>query len=96
MGGEDDDLVEAERKLNRFRRLLGEVIQGSVRRTAFEPWEVEILLDLEACQIEPKRRHEISLQYLRCVEKQMETGPGPPMRLSEFLQRKNTRRPSNE
>jgi len=91
-----DDLVETERMLNRFRKLLADVIRGNVRRNVFEPWEVDILLDMEACSIEPKRRGEILRQYLRGVEKQMEKGPGPPMKLSGILQRKTTRRPSNE
>ena len=89
-------LVEAERMRNRFRKPVAEVTLENVKRNAFEPWEVEIPLDMEACSIEPKRRGEILRQYLRGVEKQMEKGPGPPMKLSGILQRKTTRRPSSE
>jgi len=81
--------------LNRFRKLVEDVIRGNVKRNVFEPWEVEILLDMEACPMEARRRSGILLQYMRRVEKQMEKGPGPPMKLSEFLQRKTTRRPSS-
>ena len=90
-----DDMVETERMLNRFRKLLADVIRGNVRRNVFEPWEVEILLDMETCSMEARRRSEILRRYLRTVEKQMEKGPGPPMKMSEFLQRKTTRRPSH-
>jgi hypothetical protein len=88
-----DDLIQFELMLNRFRRLIGELMRGSVARNAFQPWEVGILLDIEDCELEPKRRKEILQQYQRAVEKQMDTGPGPPMKLSEFLQLKATRRP---
>lgn len=88
-----EDLAQLELMLNRFRRLLNEIIRGTVARNAFEPWEVEILLDLANCQIMPRRRLEILRQYERAVERQMESGPGPPMKLSEYLQNRTTRRP---
>jgi hypothetical protein len=89
-----DDLVESELMLNRFRRLVGELIRGCIARNTFAPWELEILTDLEACNLEPSRRADILRQYLRAVEKHFEYGSGPPMKLSEFLQVKSTRRPS--
>lgn len=71
--------------LNRFRRLISDVLRGQLSRNTFTPWEIEVLLDLQACEIEPRRRAEIFRQYGRAVEKQLESGPGPPMRLSHFL-----------
>jgi hypothetical protein len=81
-----DDLVELEIMLNRFNRLIGEVMEGDCRRNSFLPWEFDILLDMENCQLERRRRLEILRQYRRAVQRQMERGPGPPMKLSEFLQ----------
>ncbi|MBZ5724577.1 MAG: hypothetical protein LAP87_06225 [Acidobacteriia bacterium] len=89
-----DDLVQLELMLNRFKRLVGELIRGSIARNAFQPWEVELLLDMETCQVERRERLEVLRQYQRAVERQMETGPGPPMKLSEFLQIRTTRRPA--
>lgn len=89
-----DDLIELELMLNRFRRLIGELLRGGTPRNAFQPWEVAILLDLEICPLNPKRRPEILRQYLRAVERQLQSGPGPPMTLSEFLQLRSTRRPA--
>ena len=80
--------------LNRFRRLVSELMRGSLVRNSFQPWEVVLLLDMESCELEPKQRRETLRQYQRAVEKQLETGPGPPMKLSEFLQLKMTRRPT--
>ena len=88
-----DDLIELELMLNRFRKLIGELTRGAVVRNSFYPWEVEILLDIEGCKLEPRRRLDLLRQYQRAVEKQLETGPGPPMKLSEFLEAK-VRRPT--
>jgi hypothetical protein len=55
---------------------------------------VDILLDLETCKLEGRKRVETLRQYQKAVQKQMETGPGPPMKLSEYLQLRMTRRPS--
>jgi hypothetical protein len=87
-----DDLIQLEIMLNRFNRLLGELMRGAITRNAFEAWEVEILLDIENCRVERKRRTEILRQYQRAVERQMVTGPGPPMKLSTFLELRARRR----
>ena len=87
-----EDLVERELMLNRFKRLLADIMRGGTARNSFQPWEIEILLDLEACQLEPRRRTEILKQYERAVERQLESGPGPPMKLSAFLIRRAQRR----
>jgi hypothetical protein len=81
----EDDLVELEMMLNRFKRLMGEVMRGVIARNSFLPWEIEILMDMENCQLDRRRRFDILRQYQRAVERQMVTGPGPPMLLSTFL-----------
>jgi hypothetical protein len=91
-----EDLEDRELMYSRFRRLVGELTRGTLVRTTFQPWEVSILLDIEACDVDPKRRIETLRQYERAVQQQLETGPGPPLLLSEYLQRKMTRRPSME
>jgi hypothetical protein len=80
-----DDLIALEVMLNRFNRLMGEVLRGATARNSFCPWEVEILLDLADCQLDGRRRTDILGQYQKAVGRQMEAGPGPPMKLSEFL-----------
>lgn len=80
-----DDLEQRELMLNRFRRLIGELTRGELKRNTFNAWEIDLMLDVGACEIEPRRRTEIFKQYQRAVEKQLEAGPGPPMKLSHFL-----------
>lgn len=89
-----DDLIQLELMRNRFRKLVGELMRGTLTRNTFAPWEIEILLDIENCRLKTRQRMEILRQYQRAVEKQLDRGPGPPMKLSEFLQVKSTRRPT--
>ncbi len=86
-----EELVELELMLNRFRRLMAEVMRGVTRRNSFLRWELEILLDLETCELERRRRLEILRQYQRAVERQLQSGPGPPMKMSEFLRQRAER-----
>jgi hypothetical protein len=87
-----DDYEQRELQLNRFRRLIGELLRGEINRNTFAPWEIEILLDFDTCELPSRRRLEILRQYQRAVEHQMETGPGPPMKLSHFLIQREQRR----
>jgi hypothetical protein len=82
---EADELVEQELMLNRFNRLMAEIMRGVISRNLFQPWEIELLLDFESCPLDRHRRLEIMRQYQKAVERQMEAGPGPPMKLSVYL-----------
>jgi hypothetical protein len=88
------ELIERELMFNRFRKLIHELTRGAVARNTFQSWEVQILVDIESCSLERRKRPEVLRQYERAVEQQLENGPGPPLLLSEFLQRKTTRRPA--
>jgi hypothetical protein len=80
-----EDLSQLEIQLQRFNKLMAEVMRGAVTRTSFQPWELELLIDMETCRFERRRRLEIYRQYVRAVTRQMQYGPGPPMKLSQFL-----------
>ena len=88
----EDEYLEREVQLNRFRRLIGELMRGELLRNSFMPWEVELLLDFDTCELPSRRRTEIWRQYQRAVEKQLQSGPGPPMKLSHFLVLREQRR----
>jgi hypothetical protein len=92
-----DELVDVELTLNRFNRLLGEVMRGALARNSFQPWEVEILMDLENCQLERRRRMDILRQYQRAVTADVRSSrpayetvgipgaPGPPARTGRHV-----------
>jgi hypothetical protein len=84
---------DLELMANRFDRLVKEVIQGEVRRTTFQRWEVAFLLDLEACRLTRSRRDEALQRYQRVVHRQVERGALPPIRFSEFVGRRARKPP---
>jgi hypothetical protein len=85
---EADGLVEQELTLHRFNRLMGELMSGAITRNVFQPWEVDLLLDIDSCRLDRRRRLETLRQYQKAVARQLDTGPGPPMKLSAFLARR--------
>jgi hypothetical protein len=89
-----DDLVDRELMLNRFRRLISELLRGALRRNSFEPWEIELLLDFETCGLPARELLKTLRPYQKAVEHQLETGPGPPIKLSQYLHLRSTRRPN--
>ena len=83
-----EDPPDFELMANRFNRLIKELLAGAVRRTSFERWEVDLLLDLEACGLTRSRRDEVLRRYQRAVQKQLEHRELPPIRFSEFAGRR--------
>jgi hypothetical protein len=79
-----EDPPDLELLANRFNRLIKELLQGEVRRTCFQPWEVHLLLDLEQCRLTRSRRDEALRRYQRAVQRQLERGELPPVRFSDF------------
>jgi hypothetical protein len=81
---------DSEARLNRFNRLLQELIRGNMNRNTFHPWEIEILLDIEACQLLEPVKRETLRRYQKAVQRSMEKGAPMPLRLSEYLNGKKT------
>jgi hypothetical protein len=76
---------DSEVVLSQFNRLIRELLRGSVNRNTFQPWEVELLLDFDTCEIRETGRREVLKRYQKAVQKQMEKGAPMPMKLSEYL-----------
>ena len=72
--------------LARFNRLIEEVLDGNVRRKSFKLWEADILLDIMRCQLEGEAMPDLLRRYQKAVQSQMMSGPGLPLKLSEYLQ----------
>ena len=87
-----EDIEQRERQLNRFKKLISDLMRGELNRNSFEPWEIALLLDFDTCQLPSRRRQDIMRQYLKAVERQLDNGEGPPMMLSQFLELREQRR----
>jgi len=88
------ETVDSEARLNRFNRLMQELIRGSISRNTFQPWEIEILLDIDSCQIREPVKRETLRRYQKAVQRAMEKGAPTPLRLSEYLVGKKGSLPS--
>ena len=82
--------IDSEARLNRFNRLMQELIRGTMNRNTFQPWEIEILLDIEGCQIREPVKRETLRRYQKAVQRSMEKGAQMPLRLSEYLNGKKS------
>ncbi|MDX1983021.1 MAG: hypothetical protein SFV51_22310 [Bryobacteraceae bacterium] len=69
----------------RFNKLIQELLRGSISRNTFRPWEIELLLDIEHCDLRDANKKETLRRYQRSVQRQMEKGANRPMKLSEYL-----------
>ncbi len=77
--------ANTEDLLNQFNRLIRELLRGRISRNTFQPWEVELLLDIENCNIRETARDNVIQRYQKAVQRQMQKGAATPMKLSEFL-----------
>jgi hypothetical protein len=88
--------VDADTVLAQFNRFIQELLRGNVNRNTFRQWEIDILLDIETCEIRDVTRRETLRRYQRAVQRQMEKGANRPMMLSEYLESLRVRRRESE
>ena len=78
-----------EATLGQFNRLIRELIRGNINRNTFQPWEIELLLDIEDCHVRESARDNVLRRYQKAVQRQIEReGTTMPIKLSEFLHRR--------
>src|ERR1700681_4288884 len=87
-----ESLTDSDAVLAQFNRLIQELLRGSMHRNTFRPWEVELLLDIEACNLRDSSRRETLRRYQRAVQRHMEKGARLPLKLSEYLEAVKTKR----
>lgn len=82
-------VTELEARLLQFNRLMTELLRGRIQRTTFQPWEVEILLDIESCRLNDSNRREILRRYQRAANRFVDRGGRTLLKLSEYLDKKH-------
>ncbi len=80
---------DPEETLAHFNRLMRELLRGQISRNTFQPWEVELLLDIESCGLKDAARENTLRRYQKAVQRQLTRGVTEPIKLSEFLGRKS-------
>jgi hypothetical protein len=81
-----DSLPDSDAVLAQFNRLLQELLRGNMHRNTFRPWEIELLLDIESCNLREASKRETLRRYQKAVQRQMEKGARLPLKLSEYLE----------
>ncbi|MBI5086630.1 MAG: hypothetical protein HZB13_18795 [Acidobacteria bacterium] len=82
-------LIELEERLRLFNKLMLELLRGRIQRTTFQPWEVELLLDIEACQLKDANRREVLRRYQKAAIRYVDRGGRTLLKLSEYLDKKH-------
>jgi hypothetical protein len=78
-------LPDSDAVLAQFNRLIQELLRGNMHRNTFRPWEIELLLDIENCNLRETNKRETIKRYQKAVQRHMEKGARLPMKLSEYL-----------
>jgi len=76
---------DSETVLAQFNRLIQELLRGNMHRNTFRPWEVELLLDIESCNLRESSKRETLRRYQKAVQRHTEKGARLPLKLSEYL-----------
>lgn len=84
--------LDSEAILAQFNRLMNDLLKGKLVRNTFRPWEIEILLDIETCDLRDGQKRETLRRYQKAVQRQMEKGSDVPMKLSDYLEANRVRR----
>ncbi len=71
---------------------MNDLLKGKLVRNTFRPWEIEILLDIETCDLRDGQKRETLRRYQKAVQRQMEKGSLVPMKLSDYLEANRMRR----
>lgn len=79
------DLPDSDAVLAQFNRLIQELLRGNMHRNTFRPWEIDLLLDIEACHLREASKRETLRRYQKAVQRHMEKGARLPLKLSEYL-----------
>lgn len=71
--------------LEQFNRLVRDLLEGTLQRNAFHRWEVDLMLDLEGCNMRDAKKKQALRRYHRALNKHFERGGGTPFSFSEYL-----------
>jgi hypothetical protein len=81
-----ESMPDGDAVLAQFNHLIQELLRGDMHRNTFRPWEIQLLLDIEGCDLGESAKREVLKRYQRAVQRQMEKGAQLPMKLSEYLE----------
>lgn len=87
-----DPVQDPEVVLAQFNRLMNELLRGTMTRNCFRPWEVDLLLDIESCDLRETVRRDTLRRYQKAVQRHFERGGQSLIKLSEYMETERRRR----
>jgi hypothetical protein len=69
-----------------------DIEHGATSRNSFRPWEIELLVDFQNCDLGMNRRR-VLRRYEKAALRSIERGAHRPLTLSEYLARTRAGRP---
>ena len=89
-----ESLPDSDAILAQFNRLIQELLRGNMHRNTFRPWEIELLLDIETCNLRETAKRDVLKRYQKAVQRHMDKGARLPLKLSEYLDSVKSKRPA--
>jgi hypothetical protein len=86
---------ELEHRLGYLDQMIADLVSGQFRRTTFQHWEVEVLLDIQGCEIPESNRKEILRRYQKASHRWFERGGRTLLLLSDYLAKRHRKSPVN-
>jgi hypothetical protein len=74
--------------LAQFNLVMAEVLEGEMQRSKFQPWEIDILLDIADCNLRHSAKRKILQEYQNAVEAELKKGASLPLKFSEYVERR--------
>jgi hypothetical protein len=84
---------ELEIRLARLDELLAAMAAGQFQRTTFQPWEIEVLLDIQACGAGEPDRSELLRRYQKAAHRWFYRGGRTLLLLSGYMAKRHRRPP---
>lgn len=78
-------LNQEEEIRKRFQRLIEELLEQRVKRNSFQPWEIDLLIDIDQYHFPRSLRTRLLQRYERAVLKSLAKGIGKPFLFSQYL-----------
>jgi hypothetical protein len=86
---------ELERRLAHLDQLVADLSAGKFRRTTFQPWEIEFLLDIQACNIGDSNKKVLLKRYQRAAHRWFDRGGRTILLLSDYMAKRHRGTPVN-
>jgi len=84
---------ELEIRLVHLDNLLADMAAGQFHRTTYQPWEIEVLLDIQACNVSEPDRKALLQRYQKAAHRWFDRGGRTLLLLSDYMAKRHLHSP---